>query len=195
MGRGGHPASVPLGGAIQTFYKTGYYYTSPGHGVSTGALALNRMQLTPFDVAYSKSFDRIGIEVTGNVASSTLRFVVYADDGAGYPAGLLLDTGATAMTDTAVAASTWVEATISLTLGPGRYWIGAVTQTAASQVRQHATSGPSAGVGFTTGASAVGNAGLPIAWSLDSVSGAPPSTFTAGQSARGSAAQVWLRAA
>lgn len=168
--------------------KSGRYYTIPNLGASLAAPTQSRLRIAPITIPHAVTADRIASDVTTAAASSTLRWVVYSDDG-GYPGTNLLDTGASGdSTTTGVK-----EATISLDLSAGRYWLGVVAQGGNPTLRSHSTTSAE-GVGLAAVAD-ITSVGTPVGFFLDSITGAAPATFTAGASAAAAVPQVWLRVA
>jgi len=164
----------------------GAYYTTPGLPSSTASPTLNRLRLVPFDNDRASKFDRIASEVTGLGAGATLRWVVYSDNGRGYPGALVLDTGAVGD-----ASTTGVkEATVSLTLAARRYWVGCIVQGTDSTLRVHsgataeALGSPLSSLGGTTGA---------LGHFSSNITGAAPGAFPADAPATSQAPMVWLR--
>lgn len=132
-----------------------------------------KFMLTPFEFRRPVTLDRIAVEVTtAGPAGCVLRFAIYADSATltGTKA-LILDAG------TAAADSTGVKSvTISQALTPGRYWIGAAGQVAASSglvVR----GGPSSGyrANAQTGASTAAMNGHEFGGLQVAATGAAPS--------------------
>jgi hypothetical protein len=176
--------AAPRNGSL----TTGRYYCEPGplHGAT--AQNQDRLRVSPRHIDGQTSFDRIGSHVTTGAASSTIRWVVYADSN-GYPGAVLLDTGAVGD----AATTGFKEATISLTLSTGRYWIGAVCQGGAPTLMA-VTGCIMPGVGVTA-AEIVTNNSNAVAYLLDGVTGAAPNPFTAAAASGGNAPACWLRKA
>jgi hypothetical protein len=111
---------------IYTF-ASGYYYTvlsSP----SDGAIAFTQNYIfgTYFPVSVTTTFDRIGIEVTAAIASSTVRLGIFRCVG-GVPTTRVLDAGTIDSSTTGAK-----EITISQSLTPGLYILVACPQGGAS---------------------------------------------------------------
>jgi len=101
---------------------TGEYTAMPASSYSaTARPPADQLWLTPIYLR-AGTLNRIGINVTtAGGAGAVARMGVYADsDGA--PGALLLDTTVTAT------ATAYTEATISLAVGDGAYWLGLVIQ-------------------------------------------------------------------
>lgn len=166
---------------------TGLYYNLPGMATTGTTLTQDMMRLSPFDLQRSATFDRLASEVTVAAAGSTLRWVVYADNGRNYPGALVLDTGAVG--DGGTVGIT--EATVNLSLAAKRYWVGCISQGGNPTIRCYTgTTSPRAGstlAGLTSGFSA--------GFRVSGISGAAPATFTATVTAASQAPMVWLRAA
>ncbi len=148
-------------------FKAGFYYSAPE---VRGAASLqvptqNLAYFVPFYVSETATFDRIGIRISTNQASTNGRLAIYADDGHGAPGTLVLDAGTV---DTATSATS-VEATISQQLNPGLYWLACVTQGGTTQPTLYFTITPTVQVG----AGSLANASTGVsAYSMSGVSGA-----------------------
>lgn len=161
--------------ALDNFPKGGAncWYATPYNSRSTAALTLNELRLTPLIISETTTFDRIAAEVTtAGAAGSVVRLGVYADDGTGFPGALVLDAGT--INGTSVGAQAL---TISLTLDPGLYWIGAVAQTATATMRTFNPGGLPYGLPSFVGASYAPNSFV-VAYVQTGVTGALPSNFT-----------------
>lgn len=101
------------------------------------------LNLAPFTVDKTTTFQKIGLETTVAVAGSTAECCIYSYDGVNTFSKVLQQT---ILTDTAAV----VSANIALTLTPGLYWLGAVlfSPTTIATVRAR-TIGPN--VGATNG--------------------------------------------
>jgi hypothetical protein len=150
--------------------------TSQNTGSLTGAPTVGTLRLAPWVVASTISIDRIGGEVTtAGDAGAKLRPAIYADSGNCYPAGLLLDGGQLAADGIAV-----VEGTVSLTLTPGLYWIGGVTQDTVGTVGVRSISSSwTPEVALSLGTSAPAAASQPLGFQQTSVTSTLPAVFTA----------------
>lgn len=173
------------------WHISGRYYTNGGYtGVGTsGALGNDSFRVAPFLVRKPVTLSRIGAEITvGGTAGCTVRLGIYGSDRTGYPSGLVLDAG-TIPGDVIGAA----ELTISTTLQPGVYWMGAVIQgTPATQptFRIVNTSNPTLGANSLSVAISAGM----VAYGMTAV-GALPATFTAGSQTGALAARVAVKIA
>lgn len=184
----GAPPAMPA-------FKSGRYYF-PASQISTATsntLANGTLRLTPWFVERAVTIDRIGGEITviGDVGSK-LRLGIYADDGGGYPGALLLDAG-----QIAGDSATVQELTVSQTLQPGLYWIGAAVQavtTTQPTVRTIVSSWlPPALLIFGTSAPAA--AATSVGHSMGGVTGALPANFTTTANTIGSVPRLFFRVA
>lgn len=114
---------IMLGGGGQDLGATPVgRYVGPFANTSSGTvITAGRNTVAPFYVPRRMSFDRAAVFVNAVVASSLLRGCLYADNGDFYPGALLLDMG----TSFDCNVLNLRENTISLSLDPGVYWIGA----------------------------------------------------------------------
>lgn len=105
--------------------NTGVYipFVPPGVGAAVGATATS-IRAVPFRIDHETDIDRLAIYCTTAVASSTVRFGIYAYGANGRPGALILDAG-TAST-TSIGAK---EVTVSLTLQPGWYFYAITSNT------------------------------------------------------------------
>lgn len=173
----------------RTSFTVGKYYTSPGMGAGAATPTQSRLRVVPFVVDKAQDFDRIGTQCSSSAASTTPRWAIYSDNGAGAPGTLVLDqVGST----NDFATTGFKEATISLSLSAGIYWIGCVAQGGNPSLLSH--SGIAGGHIGLSSAEVGSLSGVSIGYYMDSVTGAIPATYTAGGGA-GAAPQVWLRAA
>jgi hypothetical protein len=118
------PPSALQGGAGRTFVS-GYYYTSMNSGGDTTAAMTQSFEYcVRFETSETRSFDRIGLEITTGVATAVVRLGIRYDSGSGAPGALLLDAGTIDASSAAVG-----EITVSRTLTPGRWWLTATLQT------------------------------------------------------------------
>lgn len=158
----------------QVKYRTGYWY-EPRNGaqILTSSYSINRLMMISVFIPESITLDRIGIECTSGVASSTFRLGIYNSDSNNVPSTLLLDAGTVS---TATAGQYAV--TISQTLSAGLYYFAYCQQGGATNAfmrAYHNIIGNWAPVASTSpqqGAYLTG-------YNQDSVSGALPSTYTA----------------
>jgi len=74
-------------------FQAASWYGSPGITTfTTGSIASGTIKAVQFPIPVRTRFLKIGAEVT-TVGAGNLRFAIYADNGAGRPAGLLVDCG------------------------------------------------------------------------------------------------------
>jgi hypothetical protein len=146
------------------------YYASLGGTVAAKALATtNLMFATPFPIERSATADRIGVHVTANVASSTVRLGIFGDTG-GNPGSLILDAGTVDSSTTG-----FKEITISQALTPIRVWLVAVQQGGATNVSVHGIQDTGVAVGLpTSGWVPFNSSGLETS---GAVAGALPGSF------------------
>lgn len=152
-----------------------YSFTSDGLP-GTGTLTNGTLRVHQWKVPNAVTLTRIGAEVTTvGDAACTVRLGIYADAG-GYPGALMVDAGTIAGDAVAVA-----EKTISTALAPGLYWIGAVAQgVATTGPTMRCTSTQAFGTNVGAFTSIPGANGSTLGYTISSVTGALPSTFTAG---------------
>lgn len=191
------PANVVIGltsgGAtappLDPGFRTGEYYSNPfASGSATLTLTAGLLELVPFPVARTKSFDQMAAEVTALNASGRVRLGIYQSNSSGNPDALLLDAG----TVNAVATGQRT-LSISQSLTAGLYWIAALAEVAGGTWRYWAAaSGGPPNLGFIVG---TGSAGRLFATGV--ASGSLPSTAPAlalGGATSGGSLRVLLRA-
>lgn len=167
-------------------YVTGQWYPTLALPRSTSSPTLSRLRLTPFDNHRTANFDRIASEVTTAGAGATLRWVIYADDGRGYPSALVLDTGAVGDASTVGVK----EATVSVTLANRRYWLGCIVQGVDASLRVYnGADAPHIGIPQSSLAGATGALG----YFTSGVTGAAPTTFPAAAASTSLSPVVFLR--
>jgi len=166
-------------------FASGYYYTflsAPSD--TTAALSIGvACGGAYFPVSVATTFDRIGVEITGAVASSTVRLGIYNIVNS-LPTTLVLDAGTVDSSTTGAK-----EITISQTLQPGLYLLLAAPQTGASAVGMRARLG---GYGIPLPQAAISNSNY-TGW-MSSIEGAFPNSpsWSISQAAQ---PKVMLRAA
>lgn len=173
-GYGGNAKPLGVGQELGARMRRSRAYGPTGYTVGGVTTTLNRLYAVPLFVPRRVALDRIGVNVTtGSGTGGSLGLLgIYADstDEGGAPGVLVSGSTGSVATD----ASGYVEATISVTLTPGLYWLAFVTQTAAAFVT--VVQGASQVVGVVgTGASAHNRTGF----YGDSVSGALPDPYPA----------------
>lgn len=172
-------------------WKAGLLHAGTNYGkLLSSTQVLNELRLYPVDVPRPVRIDRIASIVSVAAASATLRWAIYADDGAGLPGRLLLDTGAVG--DASATGLKPVD--INLALGSRRYWVGLVNQGAACSMRSSSSITQHVGVLESDAASIYSNDNGPACVFQSGVTGACPATFTSG-GPRNQAPVVLLRAA
>lgn len=123
-------ATPPWGGG--DVFKSGYYSFGLTHAATTSyVLTNNRMYLRPFWVTARRTFDRIGVNVTGASTAASggvLRMGIYGP-GNGEPGALILDAGT--VSSESMGAK---EIAITQTLNAGVYWLACVPQVEACSV-------------------------------------------------------------
>lgn len=138
---------------------------------TTGAVSINTLRAGPFVVTYPMTIDRIACEVTTGT-SGKIRLGIWSDDGTGYPSTLILDGGEQTITAPGVYGTS---TSVSVTLQPGLYWVGFLTDTANQfRVGNTANYSPTMGISSTFGAF------ISINWGISLAYGALPNPFTAG---------------
>lgn len=173
-------------GRIRNLAAGRYYAGLTGATTGTGTLGQSVLTLFPTFIDDRTRIDRLAARVSAAVAGATVRLGIYGDS-AGLPGNLLLDAGTI---DAATAGAK--ELTVDLTLPPGRYWLGGVSQGGTPGVL-HWSSVSAPAVGFAALADLV-SAGNVAGLTQSSVTGALPATFTPGGSA-GFVLGVFFRAA
>ena len=115
--------------SITRFRKNGNYYGATLHfavaPTTQSISSINSLRAFPFIVTKTQKFDRIAVRVTtAGGAGAVARLGVYADNGNVYPGAKIVDGGELSMVGTAPFV---MEATISVTLKPGLYWLCVIT--------------------------------------------------------------------
>ena len=112
------------GTARASRFITGRYYPQRFSALTAGNPGNGVASYAPYWVDEAQAFDRIAVFVnTAGSAEAVERLAVFNDDGNGRPGTLVVDAG------TVEAATTGAkEATISVTLTPGLYWVAAAGQ-------------------------------------------------------------------
>ena len=174
-----HRPEIPAGTLGRLL--SGHYYLPICQNTQTSAqTGTGTLRLAPWVVPHAVTLSRIGGEVTtiGDVGSK-YRLGVYADDGTCLPGALVLDAG-----QIAGDSATVQELTIDLTLQPGVYWTGGVTQAVTTtQPTIRVTSTGWDGPFLLPLGSSAPTAGMTASGVLmTGVTGALPSTFTYGAS-------------
>lgn len=163
-------------------FRSGYYYDASPGTVSTDNSTVGNLILRPMQVDKAFTADRIGVEVTSNIALGTTRLGIYLLGTNGYPDAKLLDAGTV---DTTTNGNK--EITINQAVPLGVVAPGAVNQTAAATLRCHSSG--ARGV-VTNSAVATNQAG----WLQGAQTGVLPTNF-GGNSTTSLAPRVFVRAA
>lgn len=168
-------ASNTLFGSSVGILRSGEYYWAINGSTSTSVtLGNGTLRVAPMWVPNTVTLTRIGVGITvGGDATAKVRLGVYGDDGTGKPGALLLDAG---QVDAAAAGDP--ELTISLTVGPGWYWVGGAVQgvtTTQPTVRILTTHHSSMPLSIPSGLPAGGI--LPVGYSISGITGALPNPF------------------
>lgn len=160
-------------------YVSGQYYlcNSPAAvGTASNVLVNNTVRVTRWIVTETVVLSKLwfGFTIVGE-SGSTFRPGIWADDGHGKPGSLIVDAGAVSTTGTVGA----IEATVSVTLTPGVYWVGGAVQGAATTqpTLQVVNSVSVQFAPMQLGTSLPASSSSYIGWSQASVTGAF-STFT-----------------
>lgn len=114
------PDKVRLDALDYTRYRRAGLYHAGINALGPAAIstAAGALDMVPFYVPVTQTFDRIAINVT-TAAAGNARLGLYADTGAVYPGIRLLDAGVVTTGTTGIR---WVAISPSLTLAPGLYW-------------------------------------------------------------------------
>lgn len=168
------------------------YTTSPQAAGAVNTLGNSTLRVVPWIVERTISIDRLVGDISAvGEAGSLLRMGIYADDGGGYPGSLIVD-GGTIAGDSA----TVQQVTISTTLTPGVWWIGAAVQAAATtQPTVRIVSGWHPTVPLRAGSALPGAASTQTGYSMTGVTAALPASFSATPSAAGQVPRLLVRAA
>lgn len=164
-----------------------YFYTSSPHASTAATTGIGALRMVPWLITRTLSISRLAAEVTvaGDVGSK-FRIAVYADTGAIYPGALLLDAGT--INGDAVAMQ---ELTVSLTLTPGLYWIGGVTQVVTTtQPTMRTVNGWAPPVTVPLGPALPAGGAANVGWAAVGITGAAPATFPTGQGGSGAAPRI-----
>lgn len=165
-------------------FRTGDYYNPDAYGNDTTVtLDLDLLRAVPFSVGEQQTFDRIGLEVTGAVASTTIRLGIYASNANGLPGALVLSAGSVDASTTGAK-----EITISQALDPGLYWVACVPQGGQPTVR--ATDGRTPYIPYV----AIANQNY-AAMGQGSVSGALPDPYSSSAGSTNGCPKIMMRAA
>jgi hypothetical protein len=194
----GNLSAAAQGASLRVGVQSGLWYTTDVFTRTTASISVNNLALTHISIDKTITLTEVGCNVTAiGTTGAVARLGVYGDDGTGHPSALLLDTGL--YTGGLFDAITTGNKTFTLdgasgrpsaiTLSPGRYWVGGVTQVAASTLT--IVSGVSGGIASPNMASIF--TANNTAYLQGSVSGNLPSTFTTGKVSTTSAICVGLK--
>lgn len=183
---GGAGGGVPVTGYVSTFY----YPTSGTSGAVTPTL--DQLRVVPFRIDTAATWDRIGyLQNNVGTAGAVVRLGIYDSLTNGAPGNLVLDAG----TVDASAGLNLKTATISVTLSPGVYWLGAVAQVATSALVPYGTTYPFVYL-LATNAPQNYPSSLVTCYTKSGVTGALPASFASTASAgAGAGPYLFLRAA
>lgn len=168
--------------------RPGIYYGPQGGSAATAPTS-GWLLAVPIFVPRSTTIDRIGVNVTtAGAAGSVVKVGIYADvldSYGGYPGNLVSGSEQTLVAET----TGFKEATVSLPLTPGLYWLAAVVQGGSPSVTVLSGSGNQV-VGYQAAGTVAGR----LAWLQTGVTGALPATFSTSASSQGTAPLVQVRA-
>ena len=157
----------------QITYRSGYYYEPKiGSVLSATTYAINRLQATPFYLNQNITIDRIGAECITAAASTTFRLGIYSSDSNGLPSSLVLDAGTI---DTSTIGAKTI--TISQALSAGLYYLVGVQQGGSTNATMRAY-GNTSGISNPVAATSMATNAYYCQYTMESVSGALPSTYT-----------------
>lgn len=177
--------------------KSGNYFY-PASGTANGSsttLGNGSARALPWFLEASVTITKMAVDVTsaGDAGAAKLRLGIYADTGAYYPGGLLVDAGQVAADAVAM-----VEATINLTLARGIYWIVSCVQgvtTTQPGIRTVTGWIPPINLPIGTTLPAANGTNTGNHYSVSGVTGAFPSTFAGGGVVGATVPRVLLKAA
>lgn len=166
-------------------HRSGGYYAPLHSGATSTVVAKDQLKVMPFWVPERTTYTRHGIGCTA-VASSEFRPGIYRNSN-GLPGALVSDGGTLSC-----AATAFVEATISVTLDRGWYWIGGAGQVVNPNISTISGSGNVVGQQVPGVGSPMGAA---MSYYLLSVSGALPDPFGTPTGTALTSFITWLKAA
>jgi hypothetical protein len=120
----------------------GSYFTGDMAGALTTKSSINTSYLIRAYIPRAMTVDRIGLEITTNIAASTVRLAIYTDVN-DVPTALILDAGTIDSSTTG-----YKEITISQALTPGWVWLGCCASSGHAVIVKG--SGLSTGQGYHT---------------------------------------------
>lgn len=175
--------------------KSGYwFYPVSQHSATTsGALGNGTLKVAAWILDGDVTLSAIAADISaaGDAGAAKFRPAIYADDGTYYPGALVVD--GTQLAADAIAVP---EAAINVTLAAGVYWIGGVVQgvtTTQPTVRTISGWFPRLPVAVSTAKPAA--AGSLCGYQIAGITGALPSTFTAGGTGTANIPRILLKAA
>lgn len=173
-------------------YSSGLYYPCNSISSSTSAsLGFNNLRVTPWVVVEEVDIDRLLVEHTvAGDAGTEFRAGVYADDGNGKPATLLLDAGTVSMSGSAAVQ----QIAVDLTLQRGIYWVGGALQGGSSQPTVRTVNAATLPPMILPATSITALSTQPYGWVATGHSGVLPSSATWTSSA-GAVAKLGFRVA
>lgn len=138
----------------------------------TVALVINTLRVHAIEFSYVTTIDKLGIEITTGT-SGNMRIVMYNDDGNGLPSSLVADSGQLTVTAAGVYEGLSVA---SVTLQPGLYHIGIMTDTA-NTIRTMGNGAAEVHYGMV---STIGTTPMATMMTVAQTYGAAPTTFPGG---------------
>lgn len=180
LGSSGVVPLAQLGGVLHTPFNPGEYYSAFANTTANTARANGLLTFSPFFVAATTTFDRIGVNITA-AGAGPAKLAIYSSIN-GYPDALLFDEGSV---DTGAIASP-AEIAISRILQPGLYLLACLPLTSTTATYR-CLSGQSPFMPTPP------TAGGPVNGYFASSIAAFPNPAPAGLAKSGSVVQVFLR--
>lgn len=174
-------------GLIQAVFRPGAYTALVPVTSSTTTMGNGNLYLYPVYIPRSVTLDRIGVHMTTIADSGQFRFIVYSDDGTGFPGNLFADLGGNAATANA-------EHVISQPLDAGIYWFGIVLQNYSGTIQPTVRSATTANITPASDTPPIGGASVSC-YFVGSITGTPPSPFPASYSATAHSPRIYVRVA
>lgn len=138
----------------------------------TVALVINTLRVHGLEICATTVIDKLGIEITTGT-SGNMRVVLYNDDGTGQPSSLVAESGQLTVTTPGVYEGLSVA---SVTLQPGLYHIGIMTDTA-NTIRTMGNGAAEVHYGMV---STIGTTPMATMMTVSQTYGAAPTTFPGG---------------
>lgn len=177
-------ATVPrVGMSSKVYRRAGKYFCADVTTTQANLFAGGLLNLAPFDLDRAVTITQmyIVISVAGAGAGIVVRVLIYNDDGTLYPKNAVFDSATNgANVDATITGNRGITPSSPPTLGPGAYWVGAVTQgtvTTAPTIHCIQTSPRTLSVPAIFGGGQPGPG-----YSLTAITAAPPDPYTAGAS-------------